>query len=55
MWRIVDWANNGMFNNKEFKTYEDAWEYIYENVDDSEDINAYDDYFAIKTGGDQSY
>lgn len=33
---IRDWAGNRIFKNMEFDTFEDAWQYIYENVDNSE-------------------
>ena len=38
---IIDWAYNQMFNNKTFKTFEDAWGYIYEHVKDEEDYQEY--------------
>ena len=34
-YHIIDWAGNVMFNNKQFKSFEDGWEYIYTNVDNS--------------------
>ena len=34
-YHIIDWAGNIMFNNKQFKSFEDGWEYIYTNVDNS--------------------
>lgn len=52
---IIDWAWNHLFKDKEFETFEDGWEYIYENVDNSkydetgnEDDNEYQDYYVIK-------
>ena len=32
---IQDWAGNRMFPTETFETFEDGWEYIYENVDNS--------------------
>jgi hypothetical protein len=26
---IQDWAGNRVFQNEEFRSYEDAWEYLY--------------------------
>jgi formylmethanofuran dehydrogenase subunit C len=34
---IYDWAGNEMFNGKSFKTFEDAWDYLYEVFPDEED------------------
>jgi len=34
---IKDWADNVMFKGKTFKDFDDAWGYIYENVDDEEE------------------
>lgn len=31
---IKDWANNTCFKGKEFKTYEDAWEFLYDKYRD---------------------
>jgi len=36
MYEIIDWAGNRMFIGKTFDTFEDGWNYIYENVDNSE-------------------
>lgn len=33
---IIDWAGNHLFRNKTFKTCQDGWDFIYENVDNSE-------------------
>ena len=32
---IIDWAGNHLFLNKKFETYQDGWDFIYENVDNS--------------------
>ena len=52
---IEDWAGNRMFPNKTFKTFEDGWEFIYNNVDNSlfdktqnDNDNVYQDIFVIK-------
>lgn len=41
---IMDWAYNELFNSKEFKSYEDAWDYIMQH-DDSECL---DDYMVME-------
>lgn len=41
---ITDWAGNHLFKNKEFSTFEDGWDFIYENVTDEEE---YEDLFVI--------
>lgn len=53
---IQDWAGNRMFPEEAFETYEDAWEFIYENVDNSEydetgneNDNVYQDIYVINT------
>ena len=53
MWIIEDWAGNRMFPDKTFDSFDDAWDYIYENVDNSkydesgnEDDNVYQDIFV---------
>jgi len=28
-WIIVDWTNTRCYSNKKFKSYEDAWEFLY--------------------------
>jgi len=33
-WIIKDWAGNVIFGGKRFSTFENAWEYIYENQPD---------------------
>lgn len=55
MYIIEDWAGNRMFPDKEFETFEDGWEYVYEHVDnseydqtDNEDDNVYQDIYVIK-------
>lgn len=52
---IIDWAGNHLFKDKEFETFEEGWEYIYENVNNSkydetgnEDDNEYQEYYVIK-------
>lgn len=53
MWIIEDWAGNRMFPDMTFDSFDDAWDYIYENVDNSkydesgnEDDNIYQDIFV---------
>ena len=35
MYKIIDWAGNRMFPNNTFDSFENGWEHIYENVDNS--------------------
>lgn len=51
---ITDWAGNHLFKDKEFETFEEGWDYIYENVDNSkydetenEDDNVYQEYYVV--------
>lgn len=45
---IKDWADNHLFKDKVFDSFEDAWEFIYENVqEETEDDGTYDDYFVV--------
>ena len=51
---IEDWASNRMFPGKNFRTFEDAWAFIYENVDNSiydktqnDNDDIYQDIFVI--------
>jgi len=37
MWIIKDWAGNKPFPDKKFKTFQDAWEFIYGKFPDEED------------------
>lgn len=45
---IKDWMNNTCFKGKTFKTFEDAWEYIYikDPMPEIEDAHWFDDYFV---------
>jgi len=46
---IEDWAGNVMFHGKEFDTFEDGWDYIYENIkEEFEGDGTYDDVFVIE-------
>ena len=40
---IKDWADNLIFGNKEFDTFEDAWGFVYEQISDEE---TYQDIFV---------
>lgn len=53
---IQDWAGNHLFTDKVFKSFEDGWEFIYDNIDNStfdktqnEDDDEYQEYFVINT------
>ena len=52
---IQDWAGNRMFPNETFNTFEDGWEFVYENVDNSkydetenDDDNVYQDIYVME-------
>ena len=32
---IIDWAGNHLFTDETFESFEDGWNFIYENVDNS--------------------
>lgn len=40
---IKDWADNTLFKGKTFKTFEDAWGFIYETIKDE---TYYEDLFV---------
>ena len=45
---IKDWAGNHLFKNKTFKTFDDGWDFIRENVqEETEDDGTYDDYLVV--------
>lgn len=45
LYTIEDWAGNHLFKNKSFKTFEDAWDFLYSLDLKDED---YEDYYVIK-------
>ena len=52
---IQDWAGNHLFPDKAFESFEDGWDFIYENVDNSKydrtqnnNDDNYQDYFVIE-------
>lgn len=52
---IQDWAGNHLFRDKVFNSFDDAWDFIYENVDNSEfdetqnnNDDNYQEYFVIE-------
>ena len=51
---IRDWADNHLFTERTFDSFEDGWEFIYENVDNSEyertlndNDDNYQEYFVV--------
>lgn len=44
-WIIIDWAYNRLFPKMEFESFEDGWDFIYENIEDED--NAYEDIFVV--------
>lgn len=47
---IKDWADNVMFDGKEFDSFEDGWGFIYESIDDDE---AYQDLFVLENSEEE--
>lgn len=41
MFIIQDWAGNVLFNGREFESFEDAWDFIYEQFPDEENFEDY--------------
>lgn len=44
---IRDWMGNICFGGKEFESFEDGWEFLYEKFPDGDDDRTYDDYFVV--------
>ncbi len=45
---IQDWAGNHLFKDKEFDSFEEGWEFIYENVqEETEDDGTYEDLYVV--------
>lgn len=52
-WIIYDWAGNHCFQYKEFKTFEDAWEFLmeqYEHLEGKEFDEQLGDYYVEQKG-----
>jgi hypothetical protein len=52
---IKDWAGNHLFIDKKFESFDDGWEFIYENIDNSlydktnnDNDDNYQEYYVIK-------
>ncbi len=52
---IIDWAGNRLFKDKVFNSFDEGWEFIYANVDNSkyeetqnEDDNEHQEYYVIE-------
>jgi len=48
---IEDWAGNLCFEGKEFPTFDDAWEYIYERFPNGDETGEWDEYYVIRNTG----
>lgn len=47
---IEDWAGNRLFKDKSFDSFEEGWEFIYENIkEDSPEDGTYDDYYVVSS------
>lgn len=42
---IFDYANNRCFSTEDFEDFDDAWDYVFKNVEDTN--NAYSDYYVL--------
>ena len=42
-WIIKDWANNHLFRDKEFKTFEAGWSFLYSKFPNE---TCWDDYYV---------
>jgi hypothetical protein len=50
-WIIVDWTNTRCYSNKKFKSYEDAWEFLYSEypaVDGDDRDDELGEYYVVK-------
>ena len=48
-WIIEDWAGNHLFQDKVFDSFEDGWDFIYQNIEEeTEDDGTYDDYYVVE-------
>ena len=47
-WIIKDWADNHLFPEKEFNSFEDAWEFLYETFREEmeKDEEFFQDYYV---------
>lgn len=46
---IVDWTNKRLFPTKTFDSFEEGWEFIYENIEEEEeDDGTYEDVFVVQ-------
>lgn len=49
MYIIQDWAGNRMFPRKTFESFEDGWDFIYENIPEEKEWDGtYDDIFIVQ-------
>jgi hypothetical protein len=47
-WIIVDWMSNRCFTNHSFKSYEDAWDFLYETFPNEDQEDELGEYYVIK-------
>lgn len=46
---IQDWMSNHLFKNHIFITFEEGWDFIYENIkEEYEGDGTYDDYYIVE-------
>ena len=47
-WIIQDWTGKNIFPNKEFESFEEGWEFVYENIQEEfEDGGTYEDIHVV--------
>lgn len=51
---IKDWANNTLFEGREFSSFEDAWGFIYETFPDEGGEDGFFDEYFVEEKGEQS-
>lgn len=50
-WHIESWAGRTLFDGKQFDTFQEGWDYIWENVPDDGDDETYSDFYVMESKG----
>jgi hypothetical protein len=45
---IKDWADNHLFRDQEFETFEDGWEFLYQKFPNGDEDRTFDDLFVVE-------
>ena len=48
-WIIVDWMSSRCFTSHEFRSYEDAWNFLYETFPNEDQEDELGEYYVVKT------